>query len=236
MSTGSNLRHGEYNIGVCPYSQRVIISLEELGIPYHVTPIDTTRKPGWFHCLTGESQVPVIFHEGELVTGSRHIMAYLIDKFSHTSTSVAPSAVGPARIGTMAYTRFYPTFKSALRGKKGAVKALQSELRELDETFGKVQKKMSGAFLGGERFSREDTSIAPMLHLVDVCGPALKGEEYGIPSDCHALRRYLDEARAVRSFAKSTPPDCVAIEGFRRLLAKGATDARAQPWLGDMLE
>lgn len=224
------------NIGDCPFSQRVIISLEELGIPYRVTPIDTSRKPGWFHCLTGESQVPVIFANGELVTGSRHIMAYLIDKHSHGSSAIAPSQLGPARVGTMAYTRFYPTFKSALRGKRGALQALRNELRDLNTTLAKVQKKTSGALLGGDRFSREDTSIAPMLHLVDVCGPALKGEEYGIPSDCLALKRYLDYARAMPSFAKSAPPELVAIEGFKKLIQKGSKDSRAQPWLGDMLE
>jgi glutaredoxin len=98
------LRAGNYEMGDCPYSQRVLIAMEELGIPHRIVPIDTHHKPGWFHLMSGESLVPVIFTDGTLVSGSRHIMSYLIDKYPRRAQgALGPSCVGGLRVGTMAY-------------------------------------------------------------------------------------------------------------------------------------
>jgi glutathione S-transferase len=232
------LRAGNYEMGDCPYSQRVLIAMEELGIPHRIVPIDTHHKPGWFHLMSGESLVPVIFTDGTLVSGSRHIMSYLIDKYPRRAQgALGPSCAGGLRVGTMAYTRFYPLFQSALRGAPGAVTALQDELKELNATMMAIQAKpgREGVLLGGRTFSREDTSIAPLLHALDVAGPALK-EGCGIPDGCDALKEYLAASRSIPSFAKCVPRNEVTIDGYRALLGTKTRAAPCRPWMSDMLE
>lgn len=232
------IRAGQFEYGDCPYSQRVAMSLHMLGVPFNVVPVDITNKPGWFHVLSGEAQVPVMFSSGTLISESRHIMSYLIDKFpDKCKTTLGPSVVGNVRLGTMAYTRFYPAFHAALGGRPGAVESLQTELRALNETMSEVQEKCKkGVFLGGKTFSREDTSIVPMLHAVDIAGPALKGKAYGIPEDCTALKTYLKAARAVPCFAETSPRDAVTVDGYRSLVDKEKKARTARPWMQDMLE
>lgn len=236
---GSHLETG------CPYSQRVVMCMMLMGIPFKVVPIDISRKPGWFHLLSGESRVPVIFKDGVLVSGSRHIMSYLIDSFPNEYKSglseTLCSDIRSAQRGTMSYTRFYPAFRAALSGRAGARKRLENELRLLDQTLAAVQNQGNDTearclFLGGEKFSRADTSIIPMLHAVEVVGPRLKGEGYGIPAGCTALRKYLAGAREVPCFAKTAPSDDMIIDSYRYLVETQGDVRTTQPWVQDMLE
>lgn len=245
--------------GDCPFSQRVLIALEEFGLKYKIVPVSVEAKPGWFHLLHPEGQVPVMYHEGYLIAGSRDIMGYLMEQFPDKAKKMSnaqPTTSMPA--GTMAFTRFYPRFYDALTGRKGALEEMHQELRILDKTIAcaqaanaerarrrrfarsrrghsgqrKTEHEVGGAFLGGARFAREDTLIAPMLDRVDIAGTALGGPDFGIPEDCKALRRYLREARRKTSFRRTSPAADVTIRGYSKLTYGPERIA----WLSDMLE
>jgi glutathione dehydrogenase/transferase len=224
--------------GDCPYSQRVQMSLCLMGLDYNTVPVDTASKPGWFHILSGESQVPVIFTNGTLIAESRHIMSFLIEKYpKKAKAGLGPATHRHGRVGTMSYTRFFPAFKAALSGRAGAVEKLQHELRVLNETLAGLQMSdRSGVFLGGKRFSREDTSIVPMLHAVDVAGIALKGKSYGIPDDCGAVKTYLAAAREQPCFIATAPSREATIEGYGHLVDREKEFVTTRPWLQDLLE
>jgi glutathione S-transferase len=227
--------HAKYEepreMGDCPYSQRILITLEELGVKYSVTPIPLKAKPSWFHLLHPEGSVPVLYNAGCLVADSRHIVGYLLETFPKAGKALRTNSKLKIAVGTMTFTRFYPPFLAALSGRDGARVEMQDELRKLNGFVENVHKHQEGPFLGGKKFSREDTAVVPMLHRVAIAGPAVMGPQYGIPKDCVALRRYLDAALQRQSVAKTLPSDRVVIEGYGSLRNEGRMF-----WLSDLLE
>jgi glutathione S-transferase len=231
----------------CPYSQRVLIALEELGVKHTTVPIDLGRKPNWFHLLHPEGRVPVLYAGGDLICGSKEIMGYLVEKFPKKAAShLARSNPAQAQKGSMSLTRFFPRFIAAVSGNDKALLSMQAELRSLNDQLvvacSHRQNTEDSVFFGGNRFSREDTTVAPMLNLVDVAGTALLGADVCIPEDCVALRRYIVEARKIPSFAKTVAPNEVIVRGFRKLREHksnatevGVVDS-GTGWLSDALE
>jgi glutathione S-transferase len=233
----------------CPYSQRVLISLNLLCVTHRAIPINSDNLPSWYYLLSGGSRVPLVFCNGSLITGAKHIVGFLADKYPKKAkaalarsdidrTSMSKLDVGVTRVGTMAYTRFFPAFTTAIRSDRAEdVDSLQKELRNLNTTVASLQRKRtkSAPFLGGMRFSREDTALAPMLNAVEVAGPALKGKDYGIPDDCISLKEYLKAARRMPCFMEAVPNDAVIVDGYRSLVTKRC-DERSRPWFRDMLE
>lgn len=199
--------------GDCPYSQRVKIVLEELGIPYTTIYHAARSKPGWYYLLHPENVTPVVYHNGTLVADSSHIVSYLINlvRAPH-ATKLASADHLQLGVGTSGFTRFHTRFVRWMETGNGK-EILERELRELDRVIEQAQRKNEGApFLGGERFSREDTAIAPMLNNVDVAGREIM--KWTIPKDCEALRKYLDAAREVDSFKKTAGSDQAIVDGY----------------------
>lgn len=218
--------------GDCPYSQRVLIVLEELGIPYRTVFIPARSKPSWFYLLHPENRTPVIYHDGNLVEDSKHIVSYLLEHFPPSNGKNLGSAKNlHLNIGTAAFLRFHKHFIDWVKGDKEKRIALEREMRLLDTMIGRAQMFNDGKpFLGGDKFAREDTAIAPMLNNVDVAGRALK--RWGIPDDCRALHRYLHAARQVPSFEKTVGDDESIVAGYTTLSTIGERTWR----LADMLE
>lgn len=220
--------------GDCPYSHRVLIVLEELGVPYKMVAIPANAKPAWFYLLHPEKRTPVVYHDGNLIEDSKHIVSYLLEQFkpSPGKLPLASAAKLQLAVGTAAFTRFHSHFLDWVSGKEAAKDAVERELRKLNCTVERAQGlNETGPFLGGDRFAREDTAIAPMLNNVAVAGRALKN--WDIPEDCPALRKYLSEARKVPSFAKTVGDEDSIISGYCNLAKAGGEKVWA---LADMLE
>ena len=52
---------------LCPYVQRSVILLKELGIEHDVEYIDLTNKPDWFFKLSPLGKVPVLVHDDDVL-------------------------------------------------------------------------------------------------------------------------------------------------------------------------
>lgn len=220
--------------GDCPYSQRVLIVLEELGVPYKKVFISTEAKPAWFYLLHPEKRTPVVYHDGTLVEDSKHIVSYVLERFKPAAGKLPLASASKLQlaVGTAAFTRFHDYFIAWLGGNEHAKADMERELRKLDRTVGRAQmQNETGAFLGGERFAREDTAIAPMLNNVEVAGRSLK--QWEIPEGCVALKRYLEAARKVSSFVKTVGDEKAIVAGYGSVA--GTVGERS--WrLADMLE
>lgn len=217
--------------GDCPFSQRVLLVLEEMEIPYKAVAIPSDAKPSWFHLLHPLNLTPVIYHEGQLVGESKQIISYLLHKFPNNKKLAQTDHLRLA-VGTAAFTRFHPRFKAWLAGEKKALQDVENELRHLNKTLAIAQERNEGKpFLGGENFSREDTAIVPVLHHLEVAGRALK--QWSIPKDCDAVIKYLEAAREMASFKKTAASPGAIIAGYGRLVKNGG---EPRLWLADILE
>ncbi|CDF40140.1 unnamed protein product [Chondrus crispus] len=220
--------------GDCPYSQRVLILLEELGVPYQAVAIPPMSKPGWYYLLHPDKRTPVVYHNGNLVEDSRHIMTYIKQHFrpAEGKRRLSSAKVLTLPVSTATYIKFHGHFLNWVSGQEDARGAVEEELRKLNGTVARAQRLYEkGSFLGGCQFAREDTAIAPMLHNVVVAGKALKNWE--LPEDCKALRKYEEDARKVPSFAKTVGADEAIVAGYRCLAKRGGEKVWA---LADMLE
>ena len=200
--------------GDCPFSQRVLMTLREMGIPYSTVTIRPDAKPAWYYLLHAENITPTLYYDGEVVDESGMIVAYLREKFPHAKKLASANDLKLA-VGTAALTKFHDHFVDWCDGDESAREKVEYELGRLNDTIAYAQEKKEGAFLGGERFSREDTALVPVLNNVVVAGEGLKS--WFLAPKWTALRRYLDEARKVESFAKVRPADCVVIHGYREI-------------------
>ncbi|KAI0558277.1 Glutathione S-transferase [Gracilaria domingensis] len=209
----------KFEHGDCPFSQRVLITLKEMGIPFKPVAIAPDAKPGWYYLLHPQNKTPCIYHDGNVVEESGHIVSYLSERFPEANKLASTRHLKLAR-GTPGYTRFHPHFLRWMSGDESAKKELEAELIRVNESIQEVQKKNEGfPFFGGESFSREDTAIAPMLHNVEVAGRKVK--KWSFPKECRALRKYLEEARKVPSFATTVAKDETIVDGYGGLKRRG---------------
>ncbi|KAF3771614.1 Glutathione S-transferase [Nymphaea thermarum] len=68
-------------LGDCPFSQRVLLTLEEKKLPYDLKLIDLSRKPDWFTEANPEGKVPVIKFDEKWVSDSDVITKMLEERF-----------------------------------------------------------------------------------------------------------------------------------------------------------
>ena len=232
--TGSlNLaQNGEYKLayGDCPFSHRVLMVLHEMGIPHKVVPIATNNKPHWFYLLQPQNTTPVIYHDGTVIDDSGQIVEYLLRNYP-TAKQMASTENVKVTVGTQALTKFHNHFREWIRGDEAAKGKVLQELKSLDGFIAKAQFLNEGKpFLGGVFFSREDTAIAPVLHNVSIVGKDLMN--WDIPAEFTALRKYINAARLVPSFASTVGDDDAIVQGYKRSIGK-----KQQPiLLRDMLD
>ncbi|KAI5428380.1 Glutathione S-transferase dhar2 [Lathyrus oleraceus] len=89
-------------LGDCPFSQRVLLTLEEKKIAYNTHLIDVSNKPQWYSkinfALSPEGKVPVVKFDGKWVPNSDVIVGILEEKYHEPSFVTPPqfsSLYGP---------------------------------------------------------------------------------------------------------------------------------------------
>ncbi|PNX75228.1 glutathione S-transferase chloroplastic-like, partial [Trifolium pratense] len=68
-------------LGDCPFTQRVLLTLEEKHLPYEQKLVDLRNKPEWFLEISPEGKVPVINIDGKWVPDSDVITQILEEKY-----------------------------------------------------------------------------------------------------------------------------------------------------------
>ncbi|CAL5411632.1 unnamed protein product [Camellia sinensis] len=66
---------------MCPFTQRVLLTLEEKKIPYKIHLINISDKPQWFLEANPEGKVPVIKFDEEWISDSDVIVSHIEEKF-----------------------------------------------------------------------------------------------------------------------------------------------------------
>eukprot|EP00250_Pteridium_aquilinum_P013979 c21701_g1_i1 orf=95-970(+) len=192
-------------IGDCPFSQRVLLTLEEKGIPYNAKYVDLTNKPDWFLEINPEGKVPVIKHEGKWVPDSDVITQIIEEKFPE------PELLTPSEKGS-AGSKIFPSFVKFLKSKDatdGSEEALVAELTTFNDYL-----KDNGPFINGEKISAADLSLAPKLfHLQVALGHYKK---WSIPSNLTYLNSYIEVLHARESFVKTKPAEEHVVAGWQK--------------------
>ncbi|CAI5485916.1 unnamed protein product [Closterium sp. Naga37s-1] len=195
-------------LGDCPFSQRVLITVEEKGLPYSYRLVDTANKPRWFLDVNPEGKVPVIKTADGWLADSDAITAALESDFPQPSLATPDDkkAVGAGVFG--AFVKFLKSKDSA----DGTEQALLGELSALEDAL----KASGGPFVAGERVTAVDIGLSPKLYHMIVALPHYKN--WHIPDTFTHVHAYIKALHSRESFKKTSAPPEVVIAGWNRAL------------------
>lgn len=153
---------------LCPYVQRVSISLMEKQIPFERLYIDLAEKPDWFLKISPLGKVPLLQIGREVIFESAVICDYLDEAYpEHLLHPADPLQRAKHR----AWVEFSSATLSDLWGfetarDEDAVRRKAADLRrkfqQLDDALG------DGPFFAGGKFSLVDAAFAPVFRYFDV--------------------------------------------------------------------
>ncbi|KAJ9175651.1 hypothetical protein P3X46_014188 [Hevea brasiliensis] len=179
-------------IGDCPFSQRVLLTLEEKKLSYKLHLINVSDKPQWFLKISPEGKVPVVKFDDKWVPDSDVIVGILEEKYPE------PSLVTPPEFASVG-SKIFPSFVKFLKSKDsndGSEQALLEELKALEEHL-----KAHGPFIAGEKIIAVELSLAPKLYHLEVALGHFK--KWTVPENLPYVHNYMELLFSRESFQKT---------------------------------
>lgn len=197
-------------IGDCPFSQRVLLTLEEKRVPYEYKLVDTANKPDWFLEANPEGKVPVIKKDGKWIPDSDVIVGIIEEDFPEPSlvTPEDKASVGSALFGS--FVRFLKSEDSS----DGTEQALLSELNALDAALA----SSGGPFVAGEKLTAVDVNLSPKLFHLQTALRFFKS--WALPESLTHVHAYIKALHERESFKKTQATENDLINGWKRALGK----------------
>lgn len=196
-------------LGDCPFSHRVLLTLEEKKIPYDAKLVDTANKPDWFLEINPEGKVPVIKFENKWIPDSDVIVGIIEKIFPE------PSLVPPEESSSVG-SKIFPSFVNFLKScdsSDDTESNLKTELKSLNDH---LENSNTGPFIFGEKISSVDVNLAPKLYHLIV---ALKNfKNWTIPEEFGHVLAYIEVLSGLESFKKTAASEQVVINGWKRAL------------------
>ncbi|KAK7270089.1 hypothetical protein RIF29_22990 [Crotalaria pallida] len=190
-------------LGDCPFSQRVLLTLEEKKISYNTHLIDISNKPQWFLEVNPEGKVPVLKVDGKWVSDSDVIVGIIEEKYPDPPLATPPEF---ASVGS----KIFGSFVSFLKSKDpndGTEQALLVELKALDDHL-----QTYGPHVAGGNVTAVDLSLAPKFyHLVIALGHF---KNWTIPESLANVHNYVKLLFARESFEKTKAAKEYVIAGW----------------------
>nr|ADH82415.1 dehydroascorbate reductase [Fragaria x ananassa] len=146
-------------LGDCPFTQRVLLTLEEKKVPHKLHLINLADKPQWFTEVNPEGKVPVVKFDDKWVADSDVLVGILEEKYPEPCLRTPPEF---ASVGSKIFGSFV-TFLKSKDPSDGSEQALLNELKALDDHL-----KAHGPYIAGEKVTAADLSLAPKLYHLKV--------------------------------------------------------------------
>ncbi|KAF7831092.1 glutathione S-transferase DHAR3, chloroplastic-like [Senna tora] len=191
-------------LGDCPFSQRVLLTLEEKHLPYDMKLVDLKNKPEWFLNINPDGKVPAIKLDEKWVADSDIITQALEEKYPSPPLGAPPEK---ASVGSKIFSTFIGFLKSK-DPNDGTEQALLSELSSLNDYL-----KENGPFINGKDISAVDLSLGPKLYHLEIALGHFK--KWTIPDSLTYLQSYKKAIFSRDSFIKTRAQPEDVIEGWR---------------------
>lgn len=121
-----------YTSLICPYAQRIAISLTELGLQYEKVEIDLSApRPQWYLDINPRGLVPSLKYDKEVLTESLIVSQFLAD--SHPSAllpATQADATAPLRRARIAF--FIDTWATKVASQQFAIMTSDADASERD--------------------------------------------------------------------------------------------------------
>ncbi|XP_073525586.1 uncharacterized protein [Phyllobates terribilis] len=181
-------------LGDCPFCHRVLLTLEEKGLPYDMKLVDFANKPEWFLKINPDGKVPVMKLDEEWVADSDILTSFLEANYPD------PPLATPSEKAT-AGSKIFSTFIGFLKSKDpndGTEQALLDELSSFNDYI-----KENGPFINGKDVSAADLSLGPKLYHMEIALGHFKN--WSVPDSLPYLKSYMKDLFSRESFVKTQP-------------------------------
>jgi glutathione S-transferase len=154
---------------LCPYVQRVAITLAEKRVSFERTYVDLADKPEWFRQISPLGKTPVLKVDGQVLFESAVICDYLDE--------IEAPRLHPAEPLARARHRAWVKFASDTLNNIGALYnapdavALERQRVALSEKFESLENQLNrhdGPYFAGADFSLVDAAFGPVFRYFDV--------------------------------------------------------------------
>ncbi|EEC80281.1 hypothetical protein OsI_22275 [Oryza sativa Indica Group] len=187
-----------------PFTQRVLLTIEEKHLPYDIKLVDLANKPDWFLKISPEGKVPIVKLEEQWVADSDVITQAIEEKYPEPSLATPPEK---ASVGSKIFSTFIGFLKSK-DPNDGTEQALLSELTSFDSYL-----KDNGPFINGETISAADLSLAPKLYHMEIALGHYKN--WSVPDSLSHVKKYMKTIFSMDSFVKTIALQEDVIAGWR---------------------
>jgi glutathione S-transferase len=189
---------------LCPYVQRVVITLVYRRMPFRMTFIDLAAPPAWFVEASPFGKVPILKVGETVLFESAVINEYIND--------VAPGpSMLPAEPLPRAVQRAWIELASACLGDHSDLVAAQEEkpfkraLAGLRDKLERVEGVLgSGPYWAGPTLSLVDTAFAPLFMRLELLRPAVAGYD---PAELPGVARWSQTLLALAPVRESVVPE-----------------------------
>ncbi|KAJ0660105.1 putative glutathione dehydrogenase (ascorbate) [Helianthus annuus] len=198
--------HSYFYISVVsgPFTQRVLLTLEEKHLPYDLKLVDLGNKPDWFLSISPEGKVPVAKVDDKWIADSDVITQTVEEKFPDPSLVTPPEK---ASVGSKIFSTYIGFLKSK-DANDGTEQALLNELSAFNDYI-----KENGPFINGKDISAADLSLGPKLYHMEIALGHFK--KWSVPDSLPHLKTYMKTVFSLDSFIKTMPLTEDVIEGWR---------------------
>lgn len=157
---------------LCPYVQRVAISMREKGIPFELVYVDLADKPEWFNAISPMGKVPLLRvddgSETAVLFESSVILEYLEDIGQGRPMHSADPVEKALQRGWMEFGSSLLADIWSLETATGAA-AYESAPASLDRKLDRLENTLgAGPFFTGTEFTFVDAVFAPAFRYFDV--------------------------------------------------------------------
>ncbi|CAI5466459.1 unnamed protein product [Closterium sp. Yama58-4] len=179
-----------YTHSLCPYAQRVAITLEAKDVDYKSIHIDLSNKPSWYFSVNPRGLVPAVAVSGQVVTESMDICRFLDERFPQVP--LVPSGAESSRAMERLLGKADSIIHAGLamvagserlwaintkRGSRGGGNArVQGEWRKALDSLEEAVRQSQGPFLMGADLSLADVVLFPFLARFQLVTEGIRGE------------------------------------------------------------
>ncbi|NQZ05672.1 MAG: glutathione S-transferase family protein [Algicola sp.] len=153
---------------LCPYVQRTVIALKELGIAFKRIDIDLNNKPAWVKKLSPLGKVPVLVVDDETVLFESSVINEYVNEIGG-GKMLSDTPVKKAK------ERAWVEFASSTLANVSQLYNAKDEcsftdaVNELQDKWVHLEENLAqSGFFNGEDFSLVDAAFAPVFRYFDV--------------------------------------------------------------------
>lgn len=153
---------------LCPYVQRVAITLSEKSVPFERIVVDLSRKPDWFTRISPLGKVPLLRMGNEVLFESAAICDYLDETLEPRLHPADPVVRARHRAWIEVASATLNDIAGLYSARDGEVFAAKQAA--IGEKFARLEEQLatgSGPYFTGTHFSLVDAAFAPVFRYFD---------------------------------------------------------------------